>query len=128
MSVADEFQLAAVGQVAVDVKELDRAVSFYRDQLGMRFLFAVPGMAFFDLSGLRLMLNQVAKATDQASSVLYYKVDDLDVAYRTLSERGVRFDSEPAKIADLQDHQLWMAFFKDSEENTLALMAARPLD
>ena len=128
MSVADEFQLAAVGQVAVDVKELDRAVSFYRDQLGMRFLFAVPGMAFFDLSGLRLMLNQVAKATDQASSVLYYKVDDLDVAYRTLSERGVRFDSEPAKIADLQDHQLWMAFFKDSEENTLALMATRPLD
>jgi predicted enzyme related to lactoylglutathione lyase len=120
--------LTAVGQVAVDVRDLDRAVAFYRDRLGMKFLFAVPSMAFFDLSGLRLLLNQVTDTDDQRSSVLYYKVDDLDTSFQDLSGRGVQFSGEPAKIADMEDHQLWMAFFNDSEENTLALMAQRPLD
>ena len=120
--------LTAVGQVAVDVRDLDRAIALYRDRLGMKFLIAVPSMAFFDLSGLRLMLNQVTDADDQRSSVLYYKVDDLDTTFQDLSGRGVQFSGEPVKIAAMEDHQLWMAFFKDSEDNTLALMAQRPLD
>ena len=94
----------------------------------MSHLFSVPKMAFFDLTGVRLMLNQVADSSAQSSSILYYRVDDLDAAYQELIDRGVQFTLEPNKIADLEDHQLWMAFFQDSEENTLALMAERPLD
>ncbi len=127
MTTTDQVRLQRVGQIAVDVTDLDRAVAFYRDKLGMRYLFQVPGMAFFDLTGLRLMLNQVDAGAPPRASIVYYRADDLEATYAALSERGVRFDGAPRKIADLEDHQLWMAFCTDSEENTLALMAEKPL-
>ncbi len=123
------FGLSTIGQISVTVKELDRAVIFYRDQLGMQFLFRVPNMAFFDCSGVRLMLSiPEGQSDDIHSSVLYYRVDDIHDAYRVLKGRNVPFDGGPHKIADLQDHELWMAFFRDSEMNILALMAERPHD
>ena len=123
------FGLSTIGQISVTVKELDRAVTFYRDQLGMQLLFRVPNMAFFDCSGVRLMLSIPEKQSDDShSSVLYYRVDDIHDAYRVLKDRNVPFDGEPHKIADLQDHELWMVFFRDSEMNILALMAERPHD
>lgn len=124
-----EFGLSTIGQISVTVKELDRAVTFYRDQLGMQLLFRVPNMAFFDCSGVRLMLSILEKQSgDIHSSILYYRVDDIHDAYRVLKDRNVPFDGGPHKIADLQDHELWMAFFRDSEMNILALMAERPHD
>ena len=127
MSQPNELSLSAIGQVAVTVKELDRAVSFYRDQLGMPFLFQVPTMAFFDCSGVRLMLTlPEGRPEDMHTSVLYYKVNDIQDAYRILRDRDVQFVGRPHKIADLQDHELWMAFFRDSEANLLALMAEVP--
>ena len=124
-----EFGLSTIGQISVTVKELDRAVTFYRDQLGMQLLFRVPNMAFFDCSGVRLMLSIPEKQSDDIhSSILYYRVDDIHDAYRVLKDRNVPFDGGPHKIADLQDHELWMAFFRDSEMNILALMAERPHD
>lgn len=90
----------------------------------MRFLFqAPPGLAFFDLSGIRLMLDVPAKAQAGNSSVLYYKVPDLQAAFATLSERGVQFEAEPHLIAKMPDHELWMAFFRDPDENLIALMS-----
>lgn len=118
------FGLEEIGQIAVPVRDLDRAVRFYRDTLGMRFLFqAPPGLGFFDCAGIRLMLDAPAKAQAGNSSVIYYRVSDLRLAYETLSARGVVFEQEPHQIAEMPDHDLWMAFFRDPDSNLLALMA-----
>jgi methylmalonyl-CoA/ethylmalonyl-CoA epimerase len=119
------FGLGQIGQIAVPVSDIARAIAFYRDVLGMRFLFqAPPGLGFFDCAGVRLMLDGPAKAQSaNHSSVIYYKVSDLHAAFETLSTRGVRFEAEPHLIAKLPDHDLWMAFFRDPDENLLALMA-----
>ena len=117
-------RLSTIGQISMTVKDLTRAVEFYRDRLGMRFLFqAPPGLAFFDCGGVRLMLGiPEDKESDHPGSVLYFKVDDIDAAYADLKGRGVAFRHEPHLIAKLPDHELWMAFFHDSEGNMLALM------
>lgn len=118
------FGLARIGQIAVTVHDLDRAVAFYRDQLGMRFLFRAPNLAFFDCDGLRLMLSLPERPEhDHPGSVLYYIVGDLPAAHATLRARGVTFLDEPHLIARMPDHELWMAFLTDTEGNTLALMS-----
>lgn len=124
------FTLDRIGQIAVPVTDVERATAFYRDTLGMRFLFAAPpGLAFFDLSDVRLMLDGPASAQAGNSSVLYYQVADLPSAFATLSERGVRFEREPHLVAKLPDHELWMAFLRDPDGNLLALMSeVRPDD
>ncbi len=119
----ESFGIQTLGQVFVPVLELERALAFYRDTLGIRFLFeAPPRMAFFDLGGIRLMLGESEGSQGSASSILYYKVPDIDRAHETLVERGVTFDVDPHFVHDMGDHELWLAFFKDSEENQLALM------
>lgn len=123
-SAAVNFGLNQIGQIAVPVSDIERAITFYRDTLGMRFLFqAPPGLGFFDCSGVRLMLDGPAKAQAGNSSVIYYKVSDLQAAFETLSARGVRFEAKPHLIARLPDHELWMAFFRDPDGNLLALMS-----
>lgn len=90
----------------------------------MRFLFqAPPGLGFFDCAGVRLMLDAPAKSqANNFSSIIYYKVADLQAAYDVLTARGVVFEAEPHLIAKLPDHELWMAFFRDPDDNLLALM------
>lgn len=124
-SSAANFGLSRIGQVAVPVNDIERAIAFYRDILGMRFLFqAPPGLGFFDCAGVRLMLDAPAKAqAENYSSILYYAVPDIQAAFDTLSARGVRFEAKPHLIAKLPDHELWMAFFRDPDENLLALMS-----
>ena len=121
--------LGPLGQVALTVQQLERAVQFYRDQLGLRFLFqAGPGLAFFDLAGVRLMLTSEASGSGSAGSVLYFCVPDIDAAYQVLAERGVHFTDQPHLIHQDGDYQLWMSFFGDGEGNTLAIMEeSRPL-
>src|SRR5512144_1588099 len=116
--------LSRIGQIAVNVQDLERAVPFYRDVLGIRFLFQVPGLAFFDCDGVRLMLSRPESARfDHPSSVLYFLVHDIEGTHAALRARGVSFLGLPHKIADMPDHELWMAFFEDGEGNTLALMS-----
>ena len=117
-------RLSTIGQIAMTAKDLGRAIEFYRDRLGMRFLFqAPPALAFFDCGGVRLMLDVPEdKEFDHPGSVLYFKVDDINQAYADLNARGVPFRREPHLVAKLPDHELWMAFFDDTEGNTLALM------
>ena len=119
------FGLAQIGQIAVPVGDIDRAIAFYRDILGMKLLFqAPPGLGFFDCAGVRLMLDAPAKAqAETCSSVIYYKVPDLQAAFETLSARGVLFEAKPHLIARLPGHELWMAFFRDPDGNLLALMS-----
>jgi predicted enzyme related to lactoylglutathione lyase len=116
-----------VGQIYMRAVDLRRATAFYRDTLSVPFLFEVPRMAFFDLAGVRLMLGEPEeKAFDHPGSILYFDVPDLRAAHAELSRRGVAFDSAPHLIADLGNRELWMAFFKDSEDNQLALMSEIP--
>jgi methylmalonyl-CoA/ethylmalonyl-CoA epimerase len=116
-----------IGQIYMRAVDLRRATAFYRDTLSIPFLFEVPRMAFFDLSGVRLMLGEPeGKEADHPGSILYFDVPDLRSTHEELSKRGVAFDSSPHLIADLGDRELWMAFFKDSEGNQLALMSEIP--
>lgn len=119
-----EFGLNQIGQIAIPVGDLERAVGFYRDVLGMQFLFqAPPGLAFFDCGGVRLMLDLPAKQqSNHFSSIIYYKVDDLPSAFETLKARGVQFDQGPELVTKMPDHELWMAFLKDPDGNVLGLM------
>lgn len=119
------FGLEAIGQIAVPVSDIDRAIAFYRDILGMRFLFqAPPGLGFFDCNGVRLLLDSpVKKQEKNYSSIIYYKVTEIQAAYETLSARGVAFEQKPELVAKMPDHELWMAFFRDPDSNLLALMS-----
>lgn len=118
------FGLDLIGQIAQPVADVGRAIAFYRDVLGMHFLFqAPPGLGFFDCGGVRLMLDGPAAAQAGQGSVLYFRVDRLDAAFTALSSRGVAFEAEPHLVAKLPDHELWMAFFRDPDRNLLALMA-----
>lgn len=121
----NSFGLNQIGQIAVTVSDLDRAVAFYRDKLGLPFLFqAPPGLAFFDCAGVRLLLETPPQAHSHIhNSILYYKVADIQSAFTTLIDRGVPFIDEPHLIAKMPDHELWMAFFNDPDGNLLALMS-----
>jgi methylmalonyl-CoA/ethylmalonyl-CoA epimerase len=116
--------LSRIGQIAIVVKDVERATAFYRDALGMRFLFAFPGLAFFDCDGTRLMLSRAEKKEfDHPSSILYFRVSDIQSAYATLRERKVSFEDQPHVVARLTDHDLWMCFFRDLDDNIFALMS-----
>ncbi len=117
--------LTQIGQIAVTIHDVERAVAFYRDSLGMMHLFTVPPkMAFFDCSGIRLMLTIPDKPEfDHPSSILYFRVEDINSAHGQLVAKGVKFEHDPAMIARMPDHELWMAFFRDSENNLMALMS-----
>ena len=119
-------ELDVIGQIAVPVTDIDRAVAFYRDILGMKFLFqAPPGLGFFDCNGVRLMLDAPAKANDKdaKASTVYFKVDDLKAAFEKLTDLGVKFIEAPNLGAHMLDHDLWMAFFNDPDGNVMALMS-----
>ena len=116
--------LERIGQIAVTVEDLERAVAFYRDTLGLRLLFrAPPGLAFFDCGGVRLMLSVPEGNGPTGASILYYVVADIQAAHDALAARGVVFTDKPHLIAKLADHDLWMAFLRDSEGNMLGLMS-----
>ena len=116
--------LSQIGQISIPVQDLEVAVEFYRDSLGMEFLFQVPNMAFFDCGGVRVLLAVPEEDdADRRSSIIYFKVEEIHTATDTLRERGVVITSDPHLIAEMPDHELWMSFFHDPDGNMLALMA-----
>jgi catechol 2,3-dioxygenase-like lactoylglutathione lyase family enzyme len=125
-SQAPSFGLSTIGQIAITVTQVDRAIAFYRDTLGIRFLFQVPNMGFFDCAGVRLMLSGAERSGESFSSVIYFKVADIGATFQTLQSRGVPFDREPHLLARLAGHDLWMAFFRDPDRNLLALVSEVP--
>jgi methylmalonyl-CoA/ethylmalonyl-CoA epimerase len=123
------FGLDRVGQIAVVVQDVARATAFYRDVLGMRFLFAAPpGLAFFDCGGVRLMLSRPEGPDGAAagSAIIYSPVDNIQAAYATLVARGAPGESPPHVVAPMGARDLWMAFVRDSERNLLGLMCEVP--
>lgn len=124
MTTTSTINISQIGQIAIPIQDLDRAVAFYRDTLNLTFLFqAPPGLAFFQCGEVRLMLSRPEGTAHAQSAVLYYKVADIQQAYATLRARQVHLIDEPHLIAKLPDHELWMVFLQDSEGNTVALMS-----
>ena len=122
MPVADG--LSRIHQIAMRANDVTRAVHFYRDVLGIPFLFAAPpNLAFFDCAGVRLMLSTPEPGFDHPGSVLYFAVEDIQQTHAALSSRGVVFRTPPHKIATLKDREVWLADFTDTENNVLALMS-----
>lgn len=119
--------LMGIGQIALPVDDIGRATAFYRDALGLPFLFAAPPqLAFFDCSGVRLMLSAPEGGTAPGGgSVVYFNVADIDAAFQTLRSRGVAFTDATHLIAKLATGELWMTFFRDPAGNLLALMSMK---
>ena len=123
MATPDKLEISKIGQIAIQVQEVERAVAFYRDILELPFLFQFGGLAFLQCGEVRLLLEQPQSGQDNLqNSILYYQVADIQQAYALLQARGVHFIDEPHMIAKMPDHDLWMVFFYDSEGNTVALM------
>jgi methylmalonyl-CoA/ethylmalonyl-CoA epimerase len=119
--------ITRIGQIAINVKDVDRATAFYRDILGLPLLFTAGKLAFFDCGGLRLMLSPPEKPEfDHPGSILYFSVPDIAAAHRQMLAGGAHFEDEPHLIAKMPTHDLWMVFFRDSEQNLLGLMSEVP--
>ncbi len=113
-----------IGQVAIRARNLEASVAFYRDKLGLDFLFDAGPLAFLMCGNVRLMLAVPENdSVDHPSSTLYFRVPDLQAAYAELGSRGVEFVDEPHLIAKLPDHELWMVFFRDPDGNLMGLMS-----
>jgi len=127
MNNQENASLGQIGQIAVNVHDLDRAAAFYKEKLGMKHLFSVPGrMAFFDCGGIRLMLAIPERPDlDHPSSILYFKVPDIEATHRVLVSKEVHFETEPMLVAPMATYDLWLAEFRDSENNVLALMSEK---
>lgn len=117
--------ISRIGQIAINVDDVERAATFYQDALGLKLLFkAGPGLAFFDCGGVRLMLTLPEKPEfDHPSSILYFSVPDIQAAYAKMKANAVKFEDEPHLLARMPDHDLWMTFFRDSEGNLMGLMS-----
>lgn len=116
--------LKSIGQIGIPAKDINRAILFYKDLLELPLLFNTDTMAFFDCDGIRLMLSLPEKEQfTNASSVLYFQVDDLTQSYSQMKEKGVSFIDKPHVVAKMDSTETWMAFFNDTEGNTHALMS-----
>lgn len=120
---------AIVTQLLVPVDDLDRAVRFYRDTLGLPFLFtAPPQMAFFQVGSVRLLVGVLpAGQAAQRGSQIYFQVADIHAVFETLTGRGVAFQAPPHVIHRTAEYELWLAEFRDPDGNQLALMGQAPL-
>ena len=126
--MSDDFQVSAIGQIHIGVKDIQRAVAFYRDVLGMPLLFEVPEqqMAFFDCGGIRLYLSADQMEEFPSNPLIYYQVSDINEAYKVISAAGVKFEREPHIVHSTHEYDLWMAGFRDTEDNFIHLMNEAP--
>ena len=124
---AQSVSLSTIRQILINVNDLARATAFYRDTLGLKFLFEFPGMAFFDAGGVRLYLGRAdTPELDHPASILYYLVTDIAGTHESLVAKGVECVAKPRFIAPMPDHDLWLADYRDSEGNIFALMSEVP--
>ena len=123
-AVSSGIAITQIGQIAINVHDTSRAVEFYRDTLGLKLLFTAGHLAFFDCGGVRLMLTPPERPEfDHPASILYFKVADIQAAHAHLVQRSVKTEGEPHVVARMPDHDLWLAEFRDSEGNIMALMS-----
>lgn len=116
--------LSDIHQIAITVSDVDAALAFYRDALGLSFLFQpAPTLAFLQAGDVRLMLTtpQGAGAVG-ANSILYFRVDDIVATQSALVERGAAEERAPQLAARMPDHELWTGFLRDPDGNLVGLM------
>jgi methylmalonyl-CoA/ethylmalonyl-CoA epimerase len=119
-------KLGRIGQIALSVHDMDRAIAFYRDVVGLKFLFQAPNVAFFDVAGVRLMLGQAEpKDLKPVGTFLYFESTDLDADFAALQARGAQVERPPHFVAKLGAKDLWMAAFRDPDGNVFLLMSER---
>jgi methylmalonyl-CoA/ethylmalonyl-CoA epimerase len=116
-----------IAQIALSVTELPRATAFYRDTLGLKLLFEAPGLSFFDIGGVRLMLSGHGGKPGGRDTVFYFKVADADQAHAELRRKGVHFEQPPHVIGRTPTSEVVLAFCADPDGNLLGLMSDRPL-
>jgi len=121
----EQSVISSVGQIAIAVTDIEQSVSFYKDILGLNLLFeSPPNLAFFMCGDVRIMLTTLqGEDRDHHTSVIYYKVKDLDLAVKELKSKGVIFIREPQLTAKMPDHELWQGFIRDPDENLIGIMA-----
>jgi predicted enzyme related to lactoylglutathione lyase len=116
-------RVRGIGQIAITVDDLDRAVNFYSETLNLELLFRNQALAFFNCDGIRLLL---AARNDESASgaemMIYYAVDDIQQAVAALREDGVTLEQEPTCVARMAEREVWVAFFRDSEGAMAALI------
>lgn len=124
-----EININSIGQIAIAVTDIKLATKFYHDKLGLELLFEVPsGLAFFDCGGVRLMLTTLqGDEKDHHTSVIYYKVKNIDKFSTQLKQKGVVFEREPQFAAKMDDHNLWIGFLRDPDQNLIGIMAEMPI-
>ncbi len=127
MSLINMSLIKGIAQIALSVTELPRATAFYRDTLGLKLLFEVPGMSFFDIDGVRLMLSASGGKPGGRDTVFYFKVADAEQAHSDLSGKGVHFEQPPHVIGRTPTSEVMLAFCTDPDGNLLGLMSDRPL-
>lgn len=117
-------RLSAIGQIAITVSDVNEALTFYRDALGLEFLFSAgPDLAFLDAGGVRIMLSTPQGAgTVGGNSILYFKVADIEAVHSAVIARGARNERDPQLAAKMPDHELWTGFFRDPDGNLVGLM------
>ncbi|HEY2323754.1 MAG TPA: VOC family protein [Thermoanaerobaculia bacterium] len=123
------MRIEKIGQIAIPVTDVGRAIAFYRDVLGLTFLFqAGPNLAFFDCGGVRIMLDKPEQEEfANHSSVIYFSVSDIKSSFADVAQKGAEVVEQPHLIARLADREVWMGFFRDPDKNVLALMSEIPL-
>lgn len=117
-------KLSTVGQIAITVSDVEKALAFYRDTLGLEFLFSAgPELAFLNADGVRIMLSTPQGAgTVGANSILYFKVSDIEAVHSSVVARGARNERDPQLAAKMPDHELWTGFLRDPDGNLVGLM------
>ncbi len=124
--MSDDLRINSIYQISINVDDLDSAIDFYRDALGITFIAKFPpGLAIFNCGGIHLMVSAVPGEASTGNSVIYFNVPDVQVGYETLKKRGVEFTSEPHVIHSTDNYELWMAFFKDPDGNIMAIAEER---
>jgi methylmalonyl-CoA/ethylmalonyl-CoA epimerase len=127
VNIPENSALTRVGQIAINVHDVERATAFYRDVLALPHLFRAGHLSFFNCGGVRLMLSPPEKPEfDHPASILYFQVGDIHAAFQRLKSANVKFEGEPHLVARVPTHELWMTFFHDTEGNLLALMSEVP--
>jgi catechol 2,3-dioxygenase-like lactoylglutathione lyase family enzyme len=120
--------IQGITQISIPVHDVDSAVRFYNETLGLPLLYAQTNMALLDCSGIRLLLSIPEKPEfDHPGSTIYFRVEDIQVSYQSLLNAGVEFAGKPHKIAEFNGMAVWMAFFYDPDRNQHALTSEVPI-
>lgn len=127
MSEPTAFALTKVAQISVRVTNIDRATEFYQSKLGLQHLHKAPSVSIFDCGGVTLLLSLPEKDNDNGSSVIYFDVADIQQAFTTLSAHSVTFIGEPHIVGQLGKINVWVAVFRDSENNLMGLRSMVPV-